>query len=167
MNIGKDKLKLRYTHTMQIILRPVIQSDLPIIFEQMSDPESSAMAAVPSRNKEEFDAHWKKIMANENTTLRTIEVDGQVAGHLVSFLMGEERDIGYWLGKEFWGKGIATEALSQFLGVVKTRPLFGRVAKHNPGSKRVLEKCGFKVVEEGKYLNWKKEEVEEFILRLE
>jgi hypothetical protein len=50
-----------------VILRPVIASDLPIIFEQMSDPESSAIAAVPSRDKEAFDAHWKKIMSNEDT----------------------------------------------------------------------------------------------------
>ena len=151
----------------KILLRPVISSDLPIIFEQMSDPESSMMAAVPSRDREAFDAHWAKIMKDDKTILRTIEVDGQVAGHLVSFLLEEEREVGYWLGREFWGKGIATEALKQFLGVVKTRPLFGRVAKHNLGSKRVLEKCGFNVVEEGKYLNWKKEEVEEYILRLD
>jgi RimJ/RimL family protein N-acetyltransferase len=150
-----------------ITLRPVIASDLPIIFEQMSDHESSAMAAVPARDKEAFDAHWAKIMANEDIILRTIEVDGQVAGHLVSFLIEEERQVGYWLGKEFWGKGIASESLKQFLGVVKTRPLFGRVAKHNGASRRVLEKCGFKFFGEGKYVNIAKEEVEEFVLKLD
>jgi RimJ/RimL family protein N-acetyltransferase len=149
-----------------VILRPIIPSDLPIIFEQMSDPESSAMAAVPSRDKEAFDAHWKKIMSNEDTIIRTIETDGEVAGHLVSFLLEGERQVGYWLGKEFWGRGIATEALRQFLGVVKTRPLIGRVAKHNHGSKRVLEKCGFIVIGDDSYINFGNEKVEEFVLQL-
>ena len=75
--------------------------------------------------------------------------------------------VGYWQGKGFWGKGIATEALNQFLGVVKTRPLFGRVAQHNGASRRVLEKCGFKFVGEGKYVNIAKEKVEEFVFRLD
>jgi len=106
-------------------------------------------------------------MANPETILRAIEVDGQVAGHLVSFLIGEERQVGYWLGKEFWGKGIATKALTEFLKIIETRPLFGRVAKHNIGSRRVLEKCGFTVIGEDTYINIGKEEVDEFVLRLD
>lgn len=150
-----------------IRLRPVDESDLPIIFEQMSDPVSSAMAALPSRTKEEFDAHWAKIMADETVILRVIEADGQVAGHLVSFMIGEEREVGYWLGKEFWGRGIATQALSQFLGVVRIRPLLARVAKHNIGSQRVLEKCGFKVIGDEKFMNRVNEEVDGFVMRLD
>ena len=61
---------------MPIILRPVTASDLPVIYDQQADPESSAMAAFPSRDREAFDAHWAKIMANEKVILRTIEVDG-------------------------------------------------------------------------------------------
>ena len=141
-----------------VILREVIVSDLPIIFEKMSDPESSALAAIPARDWEAFEAHWAKIMATDTVILRTIEVDGRVAGHLVSFLLEQNRQVGYWLGKEYWGKGIATEALKQFLDMVKTRPIFGRVAKHNGASKRVLEKCGFKVIREDKYINPAKEE---------
>ena len=150
-----------------ISLRNVTESDLTIIFEHQCDPEGSAMAAVPSRDRDAFDAHWAKIMTIESTILKTIEVDGLVAGHLVSFLIKDERDVGYWLGREFWGKGIATEALSQFLDEVKTRPLFGRVAKHNAGSRRVLEKCGFTVIGEDAYLNRAKEQVQEFVLRLD
>ena len=151
---------------MPIILRPVTVSDLPIIYDQQADPESSAMAAFPSRDREAFDAHWAKIMANEKVILRTIEVDGHVAGHLVSWEMEEGREVGYWLGMEFWGKGIATEALSQFLGVVQTRPLFAHVAKHNIGSRRVLEKCGFMVIGDDTYIVMGNEKVEEFVLRM-
>lgn len=152
---------------VSILLRNVITSDLPIFYEQQLDPEATAMAAFPSRNREAFDTHWAKIMADEKVILKTILCDDQVAGSLVSWEMLGEREIGYWLGREFWDKGIATEALSQFLGVVETRPLFAHVAKHNVASRRVLEKCGFKVVGDGKYVNIAREEVEEFVLRLD
>lgn len=149
-----------------ILLRPVITYNIPIFFEQQLDPEASAMAAFPSRDRKAFDAHWAKIMANEDGIIRTIEADGQVAGYVLSFLMDEKREVGYWFGKEYWGKGIATKALSEFLKVVETRPLFAHVAKHNIGSKRVLEKCGFKVIGDDKYVNPGKKEVKEFILKL-
>jgi RimJ/RimL family protein N-acetyltransferase len=152
---------------MPILLRPVTASDLPVIYDQQADRESSAMAAFPSRDREAFDAHWTKIMADKKVILKAIIFNGQLAGHLVSWEMEDGREVGYWLGREFWGKGIATEALRQFLGVVKTRPLFAHVAKHNIGSRRVLEKCGFIVIGEDKYFNIGNEEVEEFMLRLE
>jgi RimJ/RimL family protein N-acetyltransferase len=145
----------------------VTASDLPVIYDQQADPESSAMAAFPSRDREAFDTHWAKIMADKKVILKAIIFNGQLAGHLVSWEMEEGREVGYWLGREFWGKGIATEALRQFLGVIKTRPLVAHVAKHNIGSRRVLEKCGFEVVGENKYVNIGKEEVEEFVLRLD
>ena len=150
-----------------ILLRPILASDLPIFFEQQADPESSAMAAVPSRDREAFDVHWKKIMADTSVILRTILYDGQVAGYLTSFFLLGERDVGYWLGREYWGRGIATESLNQFLDIEKTRPLYARVAKHNIASRRVLEKCGFMVIGEDKYTNRGNEQVEEFVLKLE
>jgi RimJ/RimL family protein N-acetyltransferase len=148
------------------LLRDVIASDLPILFEQQLDPEASAMAAFPSRDRQAFDAHWAKIMADETVILRTIEVNGQVTGHIVSWEMDGDREVGYWLGREFWGRGIATQALSEFLKFVQKRPLFAHVAKHNIGSRRVLEKCGFTVIGEDKYVSKNGQEIEEFVLRL-
>jgi RimJ/RimL family protein N-acetyltransferase len=150
-----------------VILRDVTASDLPIIFEQQLDPEATAMAAFPSRNKEAFDAHWAKIMADETNILKTILYDGQVAGSLGSWEMIGGREVGYWLGREYWGKGIATKALAEFLKTIETRPLYAHVAKHNVASRRVLEKCGFAVIGEDKYVNIGKEEVEEFVLKLD
>ncbi|HSG45514.1 MAG TPA: GNAT family N-acetyltransferase [Anaerolineales bacterium] len=152
---------------MSILLRNVTESDLPIFFEHQLDNEVTAIAAFPSRDRESFDAHWAKIMANESNILMTIEVDGQVAGNILSWEQEGKREIGYWLGREFWGKGIASESLNQFLGVVKTRPLFAHVAKHNTASLRVLEKCRFKVVGEDNYVNIGKNEVKEFVLKLD
>ena len=149
-----------------IFLRDVTESDLPILFEQQLDPEATAMAAFPSRDRESFMAHWAKIMADESNILKTILFDGQVAGNIVSWLQSGEWEVGYWIGKEYWGRGIATKALAEFLGIVKTRPLFAHVAKHNVGSRRVLEKCGFAFIGEDTYTNPAGVEVEEFILKL-
>jgi RimJ/RimL family protein N-acetyltransferase len=148
-------------------LRDVIESDLPIFFEQQLDPDATEMAAFPPRDRAAFMAHWARIMADDSVILKTILFDGQVAGNIVGFEMSAKREVGYWIGKEYWGKGIATRALAAFLDHVKTRPLYAHVAKHNIGSRRVLEKCGFTIVGEDKGLpDAGGEEVEGFILKL-
>jgi len=153
--------------TNPVLLRDVIEADLPTLYEQQLDPEATAMAAFPSRDYDVFMAHWKKIMAYENNLIKTILRDGQVAGYILSWEMEGEREVGYWLGKEYWGKGIMTQALAKYLSIVQTRPLMAHVARHNVGSRRVLEKCGFVVIGEDKYANPAGVEVEEFVLRLE
>jgi len=152
---------------VKILLRNVTASDLPIFFEQQLDPEATAMAAFPSRDKEAFYAHSQKIMADESVIFRAIVFDGQLAGSIVSWEMEGKREVGYWIGREFWGKGIATQALAEYSKVVTTRPLFAHVAKHNVGSKRVLEKCGFTVIGEDSYTNSVGVLVDEFVLKLE
>lgn len=154
--------------TDEILLRDVTEPDLPIFFEHQLDPDATEMAAFPSRDKDAFMAHWAKIMADDSVISKTILFDGQVAGNIVSFEMDGNREVGYWIGKEHWGKGIATKALAAFLGQVKTRPLYAHIAKHNVASQRVLEKCGFAIVREDKgFPNAHGEEIEEFILKLE
>jgi len=128
----------------EVTLRDVGDDDLPIFFVHQSDPESNRMAAFPARDQAAFDGHWAKIRADPTIVLRTIVVDGQVAGNFVSFEQGAAREIGYWIGREFWGRGIATHALAQFLDIVTVRPLHAVLAPHNVASRRVLEKCGFR-----------------------
>ncbi len=150
-----------------VILRDVTEADLPIFFEQQLDPEATQMAAFPSRDRDAFMAHWKKIMSNENVTLKTILFEGQVAGNIVSWEQSGDWEVGYWIGKEYWGKGIGTKALAEFLGYVKTRPLYAHVAKHNVASLRVLQKCGFMISGKDRFSEEKSETMEEFILKLE
>jgi RimJ/RimL family protein N-acetyltransferase len=153
--------------TTGVQLRDVIESDLPIFFEHQLDSDATEMAAFPSRDRDAFMAHWAKVMANDSVILKTILFDGQVAGNIVSFEMSGKREVGYWIGKEYWGKGIATRALAAFLDQVKTRPLYAHVAKHNIGSRRVLEKCGFTIVGEDKGpLDAHGKKFEEFIFEL-
>ena len=100
--------------TIDVKLREVEQSDLPVFFEQQRDPLANQMAAFPARDRDMFMAHWTKIMQDESILLRTILFEGQVVGNLVSFEISGKREVGYWLGREFWGKGIATQALAEF-----------------------------------------------------
>lgn len=124
------------------------ESDLPILFANQQDPAATEMAAFPARDEETFGAHWRKILADESVTCRTILVDGEVAGTINSWQQDGLAQVGYWIGREFWGRGVATEALRLFLMEVGTRPLNAHVAKTNVGSLRVLEKCGFRRVGE-------------------
>jgi RimJ/RimL family protein N-acetyltransferase len=130
---------------LQILLRDVTDDDLPIFFEQQSDPEAQRMAAFPARECAAFMAHWARILADPTIVKRTIVVEGQVAGNIVSFVQQGQREVGYWLGRPFWGRGIATTALREFLEQVTERPLHAYVAKHNLASLRVLQKCGFTI----------------------
>jgi RimJ/RimL family protein N-acetyltransferase len=104
------------------------------------------MAGFSSRTEEAHAAHWHKIMADADNILRTVVVDGEVAGNMVSFMMDGVREVGYWIGREFWGRGIASSALKQFLQEVKFRPLYAHAVKTNRGSIRMLEKCGFALI---------------------
>jgi RimJ/RimL family protein N-acetyltransferase len=153
--------------TDDVRLRDVTEGDFTILFEQQLDPEANRMAAFPARDREAFTAHWTKILVDANVTKKAILFNGQVAGNIVGFEQSGRLKVGYWIGRNYWGKGIATKALSEFLGHVKTRPLYAHVAKHNVASIRVLEKCGFTICGEDKApFGADGEEVEEFILKL-
>src|SRR5688572_8810109 len=90
-----------------------------------------------------FAQHWEKLLADSSKLKKTIVVDDQVVGNIGSWTAEGKREIGYWIDRAFWGRGIGTEALSAFLRLEKTRPLYAGVAKHNAASIRVLQKCGF------------------------
>jgi RimJ/RimL family protein N-acetyltransferase len=133
---------------MTVTLREVTQEDLPIFFEHQLDPDATRMAAFPSRDRDAFMAHWARIMTNQTGILNTIVADDIVAGNIVSWDAAGEPNIGYWLGKTHWGKGIASAAVAQFLTKIEARPVYAHVAKHNFASIRVLQKCGFQVAPE-------------------
>ena len=155
---------------MDLHLREVIDSDLPLFFEHQRDPQSVHMAAFTAKDPTDqaaFDAHWTKIMADPGTLIQTILYNGQIAGSILTYGGLGDLEVSYWLGKEFWGKGIATEALRLFLEIQTTRPLYARAVKDNLGSIRVLEKCGFvKAGEDKGFANARGMEVEEVVMEL-
>lgn len=106
-------------------------------------------------------------MNDPSIKMMTILYLGNVAGYVLSFIMFGEKEVGYWLGKEFWGKGIASQALMEFLQIIDERPLYAHAAKDNAGSIRVLQKCGFAITgEEIGFARARGTEIEEYIFTL-
>lgn len=155
---------------MPITLRPITDSDLPIFFEQGLDEVANRMAAFTAKDPTDraaFEAHWARIRADATVMLRTIMVEDQIAGYVGSYEQMGETEVTYWIGKGFWGKGIATTALALFLAEQRQRPLFARAAKDNVGSLRVLQKCGFQIIgEDSGFANARNAETEEYVLQL-
>jgi RimJ/RimL family protein N-acetyltransferase len=144
-------------------LRDMREEDIHVFFEHQRDPAANELAAFPARDRDGHMAHWIKIMADPTVVTKTIEMDGEVVGNVVSWVKDGRRAIGYWVGQAYWGKGVATNAVRQFLNQVSERPLYAWVATHNIGSIRVLEKCGF--VRTGERLSGD-DKVEEIVLEL-
>ena len=128
----------------EFILRAVAVADLEVLFEQQSDAAANEMAGFPARERDAFMAHWARIMADTTGEIRVIDVGGAIAGNIVAFEHDGRREVGYWLGRAWWGRGIATRALRRFLDDVEhTRPIHAGVVEHNLASIRVLERAGF------------------------
>lgn len=155
-----------------LLLRDVVEDDLPTFFDFQLDPTANHMAAFIARDPTDrgaFTAHWHKLMADPELIVKTIVCDGQVVGSIGSYEESGKPEVTYWIGRNYWGQGIATRALRVFLQRVTTvRPMYARVAKDNLGSRRVLDKCGFKVIGESKgYAKARGEEIEELLLELQ
>ena len=164
---GRQASRIR---SSRVVLRDVTDNDLPIFFDHESDPAANYMAAFtrtdPS-DRDAFDAHWTRVRADPTILIQTILFDGHVAGSVLSYQEGGRPEVSYWIGREYWGKGIATRALSEFLRLQTTRPIYARVAKDNLPSIRVLEKCGFRTIGKERGLaNARGAEIEELLLEL-
>ncbi|MCK2213182.1 GNAT family N-acetyltransferase [Actinomadura sp. ATCC 31491] len=125
-------------------LRDVQESDLEVFLAQEQDPEAGRRSHFPARPRERFLTHWRtRVLGDPANRVRAIEVGGQVAGNLVAWWEEERRFIGYWMGREFWGRGIGTRALGLFLDEEQVRPLYADPYEGNTASVRLLERHGF------------------------
>jgi hypothetical protein len=91
-------------------LRHVVEADIDVFFAHQRDPEAVRMAVFTGREQDAFREHWRKIVADRDVVARTILTGDAVVGHVVVW---EEEEsgrllVGYWIGRDFWGKGIAT-----------------------------------------------------------
>jgi RimJ/RimL family protein N-acetyltransferase len=129
------------------MLRNVEEADLPVFFEHQREPDANRMAAFPAREWDAFVAHWRdNVLGNASSRNMTIVVDDVVVGYVSSWEQDGRRLVAYWLGRAYWGRGIGTSALREFLAHETVRPLHAFVAVQNVGSIRVLERCGFQRV---------------------
>lgn len=155
---------------LDIKLRPTEIADLDTLFQFQLDKEGGYLAAFMPKDPTDKIAYLTKhtkLLSDPTVNNQTILVDNVIVGSVAKFVMEGDAEITYWLDKKFWGQGIATKALKNFLAIETTRPIFGRVAFDNFGSQKVLEKCGFdKVGSDKGFANARQMEVEEFIYKL-
>lgn len=138
---------------MEITLRNVRDSDLPVFWAQVNDAEAQRMAAVTRGyhyDRASFEAHWDKVRSDPAVIVRTVLASGEVAGHVAVFGPPGEREVTYWLDRACWGRGVATAALTALLELERGRPLYAHAAADNTGSIRVLRKCGFTITGRGR-----------------
>ena len=153
-------------------LRPVTRADLPALFEIQRDAGAQVMAAFmdpkASNDLEAYLSKWDRLLEDETIVTRAVIVDGELIGSVGCFEMEGEKEVTYWIRRDWWGRGIATEALAGLLRVVTERPLVGVVAEDNAGSARVLERNGFvRVGESAAFASARGTEVRELIYRLQ
>jgi RimJ/RimL family protein N-acetyltransferase len=124
----------------------VREEDLAAFFEHQRDPEATSVAVFSAREWDAFIAHWQtRILAVPTARAMTIVADGKVAGYVSSWESDGKTLVAYWIGREFWGRGIAPSAVAEFLAHhERRRPIHACVAQSNARSIRVLEKCGFR-----------------------
>jgi RimJ/RimL family protein N-acetyltransferase len=128
----------------EVRLRDVEDADLEVFFAHQADPDAAYRARFPSRDRETFMTHWTtRVLGGPDSFVQTVTVDGDPAGNIVAWTEQGRRFVGYWLGREYWGRGVGTRALALFLAREKTRPLFADPFEGNTASVRLLERCGF------------------------
>lgn len=155
-----DKVKLRKTE----------KSDLELLFQFQLDKEANYLAAFTSKDPTDKKAYFEKfskILDDPAINNQTILVGETIVGSIAKFEIEGDTEITYWIDRNFWGKGIATAALENFLSIEKARPIFGRVAFDNVCSRKVLERCGFvKIGTDTGFANARQTETAEFIYKL-
>jgi RimJ/RimL family protein N-acetyltransferase len=155
---------------MDITLRITTPEDLEQLFLFQLDPEACYQAAFMAKDhadKEAYIAKHTPFLSDPTKTTRTILMNGKIIGSVSKFIMHGDAEITYWIDKQFWGQGIATKALTEFLKIETTRPIYGRIAFDNIGSQRVLEKCGFvKIGTDRGFASARQAEIEEYVFIL-
>lgn len=154
-----------------VVIRDAALKDVPAFYRMHADPKANKAGDFTPRSKPDFYAHWRKVLGNRLNLKKTIVADGKVAGYVVSFYrtgtgQPKKREIGYWIAREYWGRGLATEGLRLLLREHKLRPLYARAAMTNPASLKVALKCGFKKWKKDSYRNEAGRTVEESVLVL-
>lgn len=153
-----------------ITLTKTVKEDLYVLFEFQLNEEAIYLAAFTPKYPTDKNAYIEKFtkhIADPNINMRTINFKDQIVGSIAKLVLEDEAEITYWIDRKFWGQGIDTSALNEFLKMEQIRPIHGRVAFDNFGSQKVLEKCGFvKIGKDKGFANARQVEIEEYIYKL-
>jgi len=160
MNTTQPEIRLRATEI----------ADLDFLFQIQLDKEGGYLAAFMPKdptNKAAYIAKHIALLKDPTVNNQTVIIDNVIVGSIGKFIMEGDAEITYWIDRKFWGQGIATKVLTEFLLIEMSRPIFARVAFDNFGSQKVLAKCGFiKIGEDKGFANARQKEIEEYIYKL-
>lgn len=152
MNRVKDVIE-----TKRLVLRPWRPDDAAALFRYASDPKVSELAMWPVHTSEAMSREVieKFFMPNEATFAMVLRDTGEPVGCIGLVPEGgehyavlpSEREVGYWVGRPLWGRGLTPEALEGLIAycrdVLSLRSLLITTDMRNAASQRVAEKCGF------------------------
>ncbi len=143
---------------MRLQLRPFVHTDAPLIVEYLNDPlvTQYLSSRLPSPYTLTDAFEWIETGCHDQQISRAIEVDGKFCGSVGAYLNVDGKsdtvEIGYWLGKRYWGQGIAIQVVEQFTLTLFNRHNIKRiinpVSAANIASIRVMEKSGYQLEKE-------------------
>lgn len=150
-------MKIPIIKTKKFILRPLKETDALAVFKNINNKKIIFnLASVPWPLTLKNEKDWLKKTVREYGKKKTenivwaIDINGEAVGGIGFHHLKEKHkaEIGYWLAEKCWGKGIMTEAtklITKFgFDKLKLQRIGGEVFIFNKGSKRVLEKAGYK-----------------------
>lgn len=142
--------------TERLILRPWEESDAKSLFEYAKDPDVGPIAGWPPHKSVEESLGVIKTVFNSTECYAICEKENNIAigaielklsGHTDMTDKGDECELGYWLGKPFWGRGYMPEAAKELIRHgfenLKMSTIWCGYYDGNGKSKRVQEKVGF------------------------
>lgn len=143
--------------TLRLILRPWKESDAEYMYRYASDPDIGLSAGWPPHSSvEESREIIRTVFSAPDTYAVVLKSTGEPIGSCgimfgnsvhASDMKGRQAEIGYWIGKPFWGQGLIPEAVMALLHRCFTELELDAVwcgyYEGNSKSKRVCEKCGF------------------------
>lgn len=155
---------------LNITLTNTEEEDLNLFYQFQLNEEANYLAAFTFKdpnNKAAYIEKYTKLLHDPTVNMKTIKMNDEIVGSVAKFFIKEEAAVSYWIDQKFWGQGITSAALKDFLAAEKIRPVYAYVAFDNYGSQRVLEKNGFvKIGTDRGFANARQTEIEEYIYRL-
>ena len=142
--------------TNRLLLRRWRESDAEALYRYASDPEVGPRAGWPPHKSVEESHEIIRTVFNTETMWAMVWKETDEAIGCVGYLPAsasnlkiadDECEVGYWIARPYWGRGICTEALRRVIGYCFKEKgfttLWGSYFPDNPASGRVMEKCGF------------------------
>lgn len=142
--------------TERLMFRRWSEADAPVLYKYASDPEVGSRAGWPPHKSEEESLEIIRTLFNSDSMWAIVlKETGEPIGCIGYMVKGQsnidlgdnDAEIGYWIARPYWNRGICTEALRWMIDVCFNEKhfhvLWSDYFIDNPASGRVMRKCGF------------------------